>query len=162
MFFEYLKKINYDKTLLLSEVLHIPETSWNYWITPSSKIVKNYKQVYYDQVEPIEQIEIILSRVRPLVDIGPVIIMKYEPGNQLPRHTDWSNKSSILIGVSENCNLLFWDQDTKFQVDYTYPILANLEQFHAVNNDTENHRYVLKIPTIVEYIDVLKKLNSVI
>jgi len=159
MFFEYLKKINYDKTLLLSEVLEIPETSWNYWITPSSKIIKNYKQVYYDQVEKIEQIEIILSQVRPIVDIGPVIIMRYEPYAQLPKHYDWKNKSAILVGISDDSNILFWDKQNPEKVNYDYPILANLEEFHSVDNNINSYRYVLKIPTIEDFNEVSEKLS---
>lgn len=154
--FQYLKNLTIDLSELKKQVINIPEDQWKFWINPWGKIVKNYKQVY---ATGIVNIDYILNQLPTSLTVGPPVFLKYDPSAKLHPHSDWDNKSAILIGISANSEIIFWKNQIKNVVPYSYPILANLEETHSVENNTHDYRFLLKIPFKIAYQDVLKQVN---
>jgi len=157
--FEYLKKLTVDLENLRDQIQGVPEDQWKYWTNPRGKTVKNYKQIY---VKEWINLNYIIDQLPVEVEHGPIVCLRYDPFARLHPHTDWNNISSILIGISKNSEITFWQGRTKVVATYTYPILANLEKTHSVENNSQDYRFVLKIPFKIKYDDMLTRLSCLI
>jgi hypothetical protein len=156
--YQYLNNLKIDLENLKKQVSLIPEELWSYWTNPRGKIVKNYKQVYLR--DTTVNLSLVLDQIK--IEHGPVVFLRYDPFSKLHPHTDWSNKSSILFGISNNSNIEFWQDDNKIVVPYIAPILANLEETHSVENNVSDFRYLLKIPFKKDYNTVLLEVADLI
>lgn len=154
----YLNNLKIDLTYLTTRVSLIPEEKWKHWVNPRGKIVKNYKQVYLANTDI--NLDSILNQIS--VECNPVVFLRYNPFSRLHPHSDWVNKTAILIGISDQSNIIFWNGTEKHTVPYTAPILANLEKTHSVENNFPSYRYLLKIPLASDYDSVLKQINNLI
>lgn len=154
--YQYLKKLKIDLENLRIQVSQIPEESWQHWTNPRGKVVGNYKQVY------LKDTDIDLKHILDQIpgEYGPVSFLRYDPFSNLHPHVDWNNKSAILIGITNNSSIIFWDKLEKTIVPYTSPIIANLEEVHSVENDISEFRFVLKIPFKLKYQDVIQQINE--
>lgn len=159
MTYQYLTSLSVDYDNLQKFVSSVPEENWQYWTNPIGKQVRNYQQVYYQDLERAEVVDNIISQLPEDLELGPIVFLKYNSWATLKPHTDWSNKSAILIGVSTDSHIFFWENSVKTQVKYTYPIFANLEKTHSVENNNDQIRFLLKIPTIFNFNDTLKKVE---
>lgn len=160
--YEYLTNLRVETDNLRTFVSAIPEEKWQYWVNPKGKQVQSYKQVYYKNLEKNHYVEDIISQLPLNLKLGPIVFLKYIPGAILKPHTDWTNKSAILIGISENSNIFFWKNSTKTQVKYIHPIFANLEKTHSVENNSDQFRFLLKIPTIFSFENTLEKIKGLV
>lgn len=157
--FQYLKNLTIELEDLKEQILRIPEEQWQYWSNPRGKIVKNYKQVYLtDRID----IGYIVDQLPKQVEYGPIVCLRYDPFASLHPHTDWNNTSAILLGISKHSEIIFWEDKTKVVVPYIYPILANLEKTHSVENNSEEYRFILKIPFKIKYDSMLTQLSCLI
>lgn len=155
--YQYLKKLSVDIDSLRSQVASVPEEKWEYWINPGGKIVRNYKQIYSTQVNL--EVDSILSQITSEILVETIAVLRYDVNSILKPHTDWSNKSAILIGISKDSDIHFWRGNDRITVPYIYPVLANLEEVHSVKNSSRDFRYVLKIPFRKSYQDTLEELS---
>lgn len=145
--FVYLKKLKINLNSIRNLISLLEEDEWKRWTNPTGKVVRAYTQVYHKDIK-LEKtcIKDILNQLPKTLEYGLPVILRYKPHGWIKPHKDWENKSAVLIGISENSQIFFWNGDDQTVVPYTYPILANLESIHSVTNDTEEYRYVLKIP----------------
>jgi hypothetical protein len=156
--YQYLNNLKIDLENLKNQVSSIPEDLWGHWHNPRGKFVKNYKQVYLR--DTTINLSLVLDQIK--IEHGPVVFLRYNPFSKLHPHTDWANKSSILIGLSKNSNLEFWQGGKKIVVPYIAPILVNLEETHSVENNVPHFRYLLKIPFKKNYNTVLLEVADLI
>jgi hypothetical protein len=156
--YQYLNNLKIDLENLKKQVSSIPEELWCHWQNPRGKIVKKYKQVYLR--DTTINLDLILNQIK--VEHGPVVFLRYDPFSKLHPHTDWVNKSAILIGLSNNSNIEFWPGNNKIVIPYIAPILANLEETHSVENTVSDFRYLLKIPFREDYKTVLREIDNLI
>lgn len=159
MTYQYLTSLLVDYDNLQKFVASVPIEKWQYWINPRGKQVQNYQQVYYKDLEQAGVVNNIISQLPEDLKLGPIVFLKYNPWATLKPHTDWYNKSAILIGVSADSDIFFWENSIKSRVKYTYPVFANLEKTHSVENNNDQIRFLLKIPTIFNFDDILKKVE---
>ena len=159
MSYQYLTNLTVEVDNLRKFIETVPGKKWHYWTNPRGKQVQSYQQVYYKDLEQTEFVENIISQLPVDLELGPIVFLKYNPWATLKPHTDWSNKSAILIGISKNSNIFFWEDSNKTQVKYTHPIFANLEKTHSVENNSDQIRFLLKIPTIFSFNDIMKKVE---
>jgi hypothetical protein len=156
--YQYLNNLKIDLENLKSQISSIPEELWRHWSNPRGKTVKVYKQVYLR--DTTINLDSILDQIK--VEHGPVVFLRYDPFSKLHPHTDWVNKSAVLIGLSNDSNLEFWQGSNKILVPYVAPILANLEETHSVDNNVLDFRYLLKIPFKKDYNTVLEEISNLI
>lgn len=156
--YQYLKNLEVDLNNLRIQLENIPEERWEYWVNPRGKIVKSYKQIYLKNTNI--NLQSLLDQIK--IDHGPVVFLRYNPFSSLKPHTDWINRSAILIGVSDGSSIIFWEDNKKIVVPYTLPILANLENTHSVENDNLNFRFLLKIPFKLNYETTIKQIGHLI
>ena len=155
----YLDNLKYDRDGLLELAKNIDDSLWNNWVNPDGK-KSPYTQISYKEIKNKSPIDEIINQLDVDIDLGKIIILKYAPNATLRPHTDWVNACAILIGLSESSHIEFWKRKECDIVYYTHPVLANLEAKHSVNNDSDQIRYVLKIPTEESFRSVSKKLKG--
>jgi hypothetical protein len=156
--YQYLNNLKIDLEDLKQQVSSIPEEQWQHWQNPRGKIVRNYKQVYLADTNL--KLDSILEQIS--IDTKPVVFLRYNPFSRLHPHTDWVNKTAILIGISDQSNIIFWKGAEKHVVSYTAPILANLEKTHSVENNFSTYRYLLKIPFESSYENILEQISELV
>jgi hypothetical protein len=157
--FVYLNKLKYNREELLDIAKNINPIFWEKWITPKGQI-SPYTQVKYKNIKNNSSIIKIIDQFDFPINREKILILKYDPNVILPPHMDWVNACAILIGLNENSHIEFWQKGVSEKVYYTYPILANLEKRHSVNNDSNQDRYVLKIPTTESFYRITEKIKD--
>jgi hypothetical protein len=155
----YLDNLKYDRDELLSLAKSIEDPLWKLWVNPDGR-KSPYTQISYKEIKNKSPIDAIVNQLNINNDSGKIVILRYSPNTTLKPHTDWINACAILIGLTENSHIEFWKRKVCETVYYTHPILANLEVKHSVNNDSDQDRYILKIPTEESFRNVSKKLKG--
>lgn len=155
----YLKNLKYDRDELLSLAKSVDPLLWEKWTNPHGKTAP-YTQVKYKNISNKLPIIDVVNQLNFPLDKEKIVILKYAPRAILRPHTDWVNSCAILMGLTETSHIEFWRRRVPETVPYTYPILADLEETHSVTNDSDEERYVLKIPTPESFYNIAAKLKD--
>lgn len=87
--------------------------------------------------------------------------LKLEPGQKLGKHTDGFIRhwTSLNIPLTNNCEIICY-ADKEHRIQYKNPILLDVTKPHAVENNTEEDRIVLKANFVMHTYNQLQ--NSII